>query len=391
MMRGGNGGRRAARARRTLLGVLAVGGLSSCGDAIVNPVGVPGASAFEACDLDINFLYGAAGRDAIPSLDEPEWDRANEVVPNYLEPSTRVIGIEMPGQGAAYAIPHNVLWHHEVMNMDVDGENLAVTYCPLAGSSSVFDRKSIDGAPKLGVSGILFMTNLIMYDRRGPGNSNLDSGESLWPQLIGEARCGPSSGTKLAQYPFVEIEWASWLELHPDTWVLSGPEEQGFDPEFFNYHRFGYPYGPYETIPAWFNGVMPPLDGRRFSKERVIGLPSGSADPGIAFPFGALEDREGTFQVVPFTYEETTLVLLWSDDAQGGTVFRPLTESGTQVAILPTGTGFLDAETGSTWSLEGRAVSGPMAGERLEPLEKTNTSFWGAWSAFHPQTRLWEG
>lgn len=221
-----------------------------------------------------------------------------------------------------------------------------------------------------------------MYDR--------DS-ESLWPQMLAEARCGPLTGSQLTHYPFVEMEWASWLELHPDTWVLSGAEEQGLDPEVFDYTTFGYPYGSYEELSVWFSGVMPDLDRRRFVKERVIGLPSGGGDPAIAFPFGALEDREGSFQAVRFMFEGKGLVLLWSDEAQGRTAFEPFTENGVQVSLVATGSGFEDEETGSSWTLDGLGVSGPMAGERLEPRARTHTAFWGAWAAFHPETRLWEG
>ena len=239
------------------------------------------------------------------------------------------------------------------------------------------------------------MTNLIMYDRRGPSEGGLVSAEeSLWPQMMAEARCGPLNGSKLAQYPFVEMEWASWLELHPETQVPADADEQGFIPlyeSFFGYSAFSYPYGAYEGVSGWFNGVMPPIDGRRFSNERVIGVPSGPGEPGIAFPFGALEDRDGSFQALRFTFGGTAHVLLWSDEAQGGMVFRPFTKGGAPVALVATPSGFLDEETGSTWTLEGWAITGPMEGERLEPLVQAYTAFWGAWAAFHPQTRLWEG
>ena len=48
---------------------------------------------------------------------------------------------------------------------------------------------------------------------------------------------------------------------------------------------------------------------------------------------------------------------------------------------------FVDAETGSGWDVLGRAVDGPLAGARLEPVWHLDT-FWFAWAAFHPATRL---
>ena len=59
--------------------------------------------------------------------------------------------------GAAFAVPHNILWYHEVANLslpDAGGQiDLAVTYCPLTGSALVFDRAVVGGA-EFGVSGL---------------------------------------------------------------------------------------------------------------------------------------------------------------------------------------------------------------------------------------------
>lgn len=373
-----------ASARHTVQVGLAVVGLAAC--QVESPIDLqdPGdAPRFEGCDLNVDFLIAAAARGGIQSLDNPRWVRADESIPAYLDPDTRVIGIQV--FGLVYAIPHNILWHHEVVNLEPGGPSgpqLAITYCPLTGSSLVFDRESVGGAT-LGVSGLTFMNNLVLFDRRGPD-------EALWPQMLAEARCGSGIGAKLAQHPFVEMEWAHWVELHPSTRVLA--QDQGFDPIFFEYDRLGYPYGNYrETEPYWRAATtMPPLDRRRFSKERVVGLPPTASDAGIAFPFGALTDREGSFQVVDFVYEGNAALVLWSDEAQGGTAFRPVTEGGEPLTLRATPSGFEDEGTGSRWTVEGRAVSGPLEGARLLPIERTHTAFWGAWAAFHPTTRLWE-
>jgi len=48
---------------------------------------------------------------------------------------------------------------------------------------------------------------------------------------------------------------------------------------------------------------------------------------------------------------------------------------------------FTDAQTGSRWNVLGHAVDGPLAGARLDPVEHVDT-FWFAWAAFHPDTRI---
>ena len=84
--------------------------------------------------------------------------------------------------GEPYAVPLNVLRYHEIVNatFETDGGllDLAVTHCPLTGSSMVFDRAAAGGA-EFGVSGILYQSNLVMYDR--------NTSESLWPQMVAGA------------------------------------------------------------------------------------------------------------------------------------------------------------------------------------------------------------
>jgi hypothetical protein len=51
---------------------------------------------------------------------------------------------------------------------------------------------------------------------------------------------------------------------------------------------------------------------------------------------------------------------------------------------------FVDAETGSLWLLNGEAVEGELAGERLVQIAHLDT-FWFAWSTYQPETSLQAG
>lgn len=99
---------------------------------------------FQSCDLPTEFLYVPVARDFIPSLDDPAWDWVRESTPDYLEPDTRVIGVLAFGQ--AWAIPHSVLWHHEIVNfvpwgpttIFVDGEEVV----PMIGGHTMFSEQA---------------------------------------------------------------------------------------------------------------------------------------------------------------------------------------------------------------------------------------------------------
>jgi hypothetical protein len=49
---------------------------------------------------------------------------------------------------------------------------------------------------------------------------------------------------------------------------------------------------------------------------------------------------------------------------------------------------FVDRETESEWSLAGEALSGALAGQRLEPLP-VRTTFWFAYVAAFPETTVY--
>ena len=184
-----------------------------------------------SCSIDESRLMdGGVPPDGIPALQNPEVVAPEQA--DYLADTDRVIGLLVDGE--AYAVPHNILWHHEIINADFDDTDLAITYCPLTGSSMAFDRAVADGA-EFGVSGLLFENNLVMYDR--------SSEESLWPQINRSAGCGPLDGRSLSMYPVFEMTWEGWRSLHPDTDVVSDNTGHTRD-----YTENGYPYGDYEAL-----------------------------------------------------------------------------------------------------------------------------------------------
>ena len=355
----------------------------ACSDKVGLPTaGVAVDDGGPVCDFDDSLVMsGGVGRDGIPSLQDPAFLPADADDNGYLRRHSRVIGLVANGQ--AYAVPHNILWWHEVVNLTLPVGAVAVTYCPLTGSSLAFDRSAIDGQ-ELGVSGLLFMNNLIMFNRGEPG--------SLWPQMQGRARCEPRTGETLAQYPIIEMTWSGWRQLHPDTKVISPHNEHDRD-----YGR--YPYGDYEAYSDGsfpFPTAMPPLDTRRPVKERVLGVPptrgaSDAPDPGIAFPFDALDSLDGDIAAVEFDYAGEPGIVLWSDIARGGMAYRPTTRDGRTVTLEVRDERFVDRETGSVWMVDGRATDGELAESELVEIQRAHVAFWGAWAAFHPDTRLWDG
>jgi hypothetical protein len=321
------------------------------------------------------FTTGAQ-RDGIPALSDPIRVSVDGPGLSCLRDDDRVIGIEVGG--TYVAVPHNILWWHEIVNFNSLGIPLAVSYCPLTGSSMVFDRRSVSEA-EFGVSGLLFNNNLVMYDRT--------TGSSLWPQMMRGARCGPQDGQRLEMYTAIEMRWDGWRSLHPETLVIN--DETGHPRD---YRR--YPYGGYEA-PSNPTILYPqdPIDSRRLPKERVLGIPPTVYDGeviggAVTFPFGNLDNGEPV-RAIHHRAAGRPVVVFWDRDAQAATAFRP-SYGGTNATFEARGDVIVDMETGSEWTLEGLAVSGELAGSRLEVIPEAYVSFWFAWATFIPTTEIWE-
>lgn len=324
---------------------------------------------------DLNPAYladGGVGRDGIPALTDPLFvpvESGEETA--YLNDDSRVIGVLLGGEWLA--IPHNIMYRHEIVNLSRGSEQVAVTYCPLTGSALAFDRSSVDGA-EFGVSGLLFQANLIMYDR--------NSDDSLWPQMRGAAACGSRMGQALTRHPVVEMTWAGWVDLFTGSTVV------GVDP--LDTGRYSVnPYGnSYENPdnPDYLGFPIPRGDNRRPPKERVLGLPASSGADPMAFPFHAMEAR-GKAWVHEFDYAGAPAAVLWDANRFAAVAVRPVVGEQ-RLTFRIENDAIVDNETGSTWTAAGQAVSGPLEGGRLDIMPEAYVAFWLAWAGFHPGTEL---
>ena len=196
---------------------------------------------------------GGPPKDGIPALTKPRFVSAEDA--DYLAPEDRVIGVARGDDIRAY--PLAILNYHEVVNDTVDGTPLAVTYCPLCDSATVFDRRTSLGEREFGVSGLLFNSNVLMYDRSGES-------DSLWSQGMARGVTGPGANEQLTMLPLELTTWAVWSGRHPRTRVLSNNTG----------HRRDYRRSPYS---AYFEnqGLMFPAEpssDEMAAKTRVLGV-----------------------------------------------------------------------------------------------------------------------
>jgi hypothetical protein len=319
-------------------------------------------------------------RDLIRPIDDPVFQPVAETA--WLTDQDPGLALEIDGDARFY--PLAVLTRHEIANDEVGGIPVAVTYCPLCNTGIVFDRRFEGQVLRLGVSGLLRNSDLVMWD---------DDTTSLWQQITGQGIVGTYAGEQLQTIGSAIVRWADFAVAYPDGQAMSG--DQGFG------IRYGTnPYTGYSSRPTPYPFFRGELDDRYPALERVVGVTLDEASK--AYPFSEIEK----VQVVNDIVADQPVVVFWgaSDtaDALDSSQISEAQGIGTGIAYSPVVGGqtltfevigdieFRDIETGTTWSILGKALEGELAGEALELLPHRN-EFWFAWHAFFPDADVWQG
>ena len=323
--------------------------------------------------LDVNsfpldlIVSGGPPKDGIPALTNPAFGADA----SYLTDQDLVLGVFINGVARAY--PHNIGWWHEIVNDEIGGEFIAVTFCPLTGTGLVFDATDEQGEQfELGVSGLLFNTNLIMYDRRDR--------TTLYPQMTFTGLQGPREGQALRLLPMVETTWGTWKSLHPDTQVVAeGP---------YSAARYGsYPYGNYRTNDGLFLfPLTPALGSFDGAKDMILGVRlDGEAK---AYPYEKMEhqaiinDQVGGVEIAVLWDRESSLAIPYARQVGDQVLSFELHTDGGFPFLLR------DRETQSLWNVNGQAIEGPLEGQQLTQVPAHNSMYF-AWITFWQNSEVW--
>jgi hypothetical protein len=123
----------------------------------------------------------------------------------------------------------------------------------------VYSRKIDNQTYRFGVSGLLYKSNVLMYDQQT---------ESLWSQVLQRAVTGPKTDTKLTRLPSTLTTWGKWKKTHPTTDVLTPATG----------HVRDYSRDPYEDYYKSRSGLFGFLKGGPGAedKELVVGINVGN-------------------------------------------------------------------------------------------------------------------
>ena len=275
-------------------------------------------------------LSGGPPKDGIPSIDDPFFVPVAGA-PTWLDDAGEGISLVLDNVERFY--PFQVLVQHEIANDEINGEKVLVTYCPLCKTGVVFDPTVSGKQVEFGVSGKLWNSNLLMYDRSGEEN------ESLWSQISGEGVVGSATGQKLPIILSDIVTLEDFARAHPNGEVIVG--ENGRE-------------GRYTSIPYGgdLNDIDPifPVnhkDDRLDENAFVLGVEIDNSFK--AYHVDAIEEAGE----VRDTFGDTAIIARFDED-EGTVRIYKVTESGEE--------------------------------ERVQVIP----SFWFSWVAVHPETELYK-
>ncbi len=296
-----------------LLGTLGFSGRSS-GDFDLSKHGVP---------LE-QIMWGGPGKDGIPAILKPRFVHARQAT--FLKSEDRILGIAQERKAKAYSI--KILNWHEIVNDTLGGKPILVTFCPLCGTGIGFIPHVKGRNLTFGVSGLLYQSDLVMYDHQS---------ESLWSQISMEAIAGPMTGAKLKHVFLEHTTWGEWQRTHPHTLVLS--DKTGYSRDYNRDPYLGYGQRADLMFPTKHS------DSRFHPKEWVLGL-----------------EVHGVFKAYPFVELKK----------QKGPLLDHINGQRVRIHYNP------DAQSASATDADGKPLPSVMA-------------FWFAWYGFHPDTQVFTG
>ncbi|MCI0538229.1 MAG: DUF3179 domain-containing protein, partial [Verrucomicrobiales bacterium] len=176
------------------------------------------------------------------------------------------------------------------------------------------------------VSGLLYQSDVLMYDRET---------ESLWSQLASRGVAGSLSNTTLDLQPSEIMAWGAWKDKQPKGMVLS--TDTGFPRNYTENPYENYAQSPDTAFP------VPRYRTELPKKSWVVGVLVGQEAK--AYPLDKLSQRAAVLDKIG------NLEIELSYDTQSQHISVKVRDSGERIPYVK--------------------------------------SYWFAWQAFYPQTKLW--
>ncbi len=303
-------------------------------------------------------IDGGVGKDGFQSMESPIFVPVDQV--DLVQDDELVVVMKRGDIVRAY--PHRYLGPHEVVNDLLDGLPVSVTLCPLTGTAIAFEREINGGITTLGVSGLLYNNNLILYDRETDTN---------WSQMTTQGINGPLSCENLNYVPALEMSWKGVKTWFPEAMVLVGDntlvrtyERPPQSSLVFEEGRPFFPYNPKDTRLPNYRRSHIVIDS---TKTTIYTLDQFLEQIDLVVDNTTILITDPSIDFIT-SYKTASVNLRLASDPDSGVVM-------------------VDSD-GNKYNLFGEVISGEI-GKRLEPTF-SYMGYWFALAAMYPDPLIFE-
>lgn len=306
-------------------------------------------------------LDGGPGKDGIPPIENPNFITVDEA--DFIPDDRRVLGIKRNGKVRAY--PHQVLDWHEIVNENLNGTNISITYCPLTATGIAWIPR--DG-PEFGTSGLIYRNNLVAYDRKTG---------SLWSQMRLRAISGPNLGESMEPLNVIDTNWETWKSMYPDSEILSTNTGHSRD---YNSYTYGKGYSDIHGMILF--PTTNETDTRLNAKDRVHAIfPQSELEESSKVRVFEYSEFGDQINVVHDSIDGVSYVIVGSTSLDFVVAYKTKMRDDRELSFEPVQGELpivMQDEDGTKWDLFGEAVEGPRKGQLLDSAR----SYSGYWFAF---------
>lgn len=198
---------------------------------------------------------------------------------------------------------------------------------------------------------------------------------TLWSALSGRAFAGPRQGQQLERLPSFTTQWSYWMMLHPESTAY----------DLYDGKKYELTELP-TTLSSEAKRSMGEVDARLPPLAMVMGVRIG--DVAMAFPLDDLGERACLVDKIG---DRHNVAVFWYGRTRSAVSFSAVLDERKfdfyADAVSPETAPIMDKQTGTRWTLAGRAVDGPLKGRELRWVDGVQCR-WYAWVAENPKTEI---
>lgn len=301
-----------------------------------------------------------AENDFIPSLDNPVFIPVTAA--DHIDPEDLIIGLNIKGDYRAY--PVKIMNYHEVVNDEFAAGEKMISYCPLSGSSAVWDRKIQSISTEFGISRFIYNSNHLLYDRVSKGH---------WLPLKSICVNGELEEFEMQGHYFIETTWENWRTMFPGSKVMMPPAGSGFNYSLDDYNE----YKTSDSIIFSVNPVNPALP----LKEKVHGIIMNRRVK--AFSINTFGDSTS---IIHDNFQGLSIVVIGSQSKRFIVSFERRIPGGPELDFTPASDPpniLMTDNEGNKYDIFGLVVDGPRKGQALTPTSSIS-GYWFVIASMYP-------